>query len=92
MHNVSLIQVNYKFGNNVFLPYSVGLIRAYCESIPVIVDNFNFLNFVYMREDPADVARRLDSPQIAGISCYMWNWEWSKKLAEEIKRTIPIAW
>ena len=46
MHNVALVQVNYKFGNNVFLPHSVGLIRAYCESIPEISDNFKFLDFV----------------------------------------------
>ena len=89
MHNVALVQVNYKFGNNVFLPHSAGLIRAYCESIPEIADNFDFLNFVYLREDPAEVAQRLDSPKIAGISCYMWNWEWSKTLAKEIKTLHP---
>lgn len=38
MHNVALVQVNYKFGNNVFLPHSVGLLRAYCENILEIVD------------------------------------------------------
>jgi putative methyltransferase len=89
MHNVALVQVNYKFGNNVFLPYSAGLIRAYCESIPEIADNFNFLDFVYLRDDPTEVAQRLDSPGIAGISCYMWNWEWSKALAKEIKALHP---
>ena len=38
MYNVALVQVNYKFGNNVFLPYSVGLLRAYYEGILDIVD------------------------------------------------------
>ena len=89
MHNVALVQVNYKFGNNVFLPHSVGLIRAYCESIPEISDNFNFLDFVYLREDPVEVARRLDDPEVVGISCYMWNWEWSKTLAEQVKEFHP---
>jgi len=89
MRNVALAQVNYKFGNNVFLPHSVGLIRAYCETIPEIVDNFNFLDFVYLREDPSQVAQQLDSPNIIGISCYMWNWEWSKSLAKNIKALHP---
>ncbi|MQF67521.1 hypothetical protein FIM07_03665 [SAR202 cluster bacterium AD-802-F09_MRT_200m] len=89
MHNVALAQVNYQFGNNVFLPHSVGLIRAYCETIPEIVGNINFLDFVYLREDPARVAQRLDSPRIIGISCYIWNWEWSKELAKTIKALHP---
>ena len=89
MHNVALVQVNYKFGNNVFLPHSVGLIRAYCESIPEISDNFKFLDFVYLRQNPDEVARQLDAPEIIGISCYMWNWEWSKALAEKVKCYHP---
>ena len=75
MQNVVLVQVNYRFGNNVFLPHSAGLIRAYCESIPEIAENFEFLDFVYLREDPTEVAKRLDTPKIVGVSCYMWNWE-----------------
>jgi putative methyltransferase len=89
MQNVALVQVNYRFGNNVFLPHSAGLIRAYCESIPEIADNFKFLDFVYLREDPTEIAQRLDAPKIVGISCYMWNWEWSKKLAEQVKTFHP---
>jgi len=89
MKNVALVQVNYKFGNNVFLPHSVGLIRAYCETIPEIVDNFNFLDFVYLRDDPVLLAQNLDAPKIIGISCYMWNWEWSKTLAKQIKALHP---
>jgi len=89
VHNVALVQVNYRFGNNVFLPHSAGLIRAYCESIPEIADNFQFLDFVYLREDPTEVAQRLETPEVIGISCYMWNWEWSKKLAEQVKKFHP---
>ena len=89
MRNVALVQVNYQFGNNVFLPHSVGLIRAYCETIPEISDNFNFLDFVYLRGNPSQVAQQLDSPNVIGVSCYLWNWEWSKALAKNIKARHP---
>jgi putative methyltransferase len=73
----------------VFLPHSAGLIRAYCESIPEIAENFKFLDFIYLREDPSEVAQRLEDPKVVGISCYMWNWEWSKRLAEQLKIFHP---
>ena len=88
-NNVCLVQVNYQYGNNVFLPHSVGLVQAYCKTIPEIEHNFEFLDFVYLRDDPDTVARDLDSPKIVGISCYLWNWEWSKALAKSIKTHHP---
>lgn len=88
-HNVALVQVNHKFGNNVFLPHSVGLIKAYCETLRDIADNFNFLDFVYLRKDPILVAQNLDDPRIIGISCYLWNWEWSKLLAKSVRELYP---
>ena len=88
-YNVALVQVNYQYGNNVFLPHSVGLVQAYCQTVPEIQDNFNFLDFIYLREDPDSVAQRLESPNIVGISCYLWNWEWSKALAKSVKAHYP---
>lgn len=88
-HNVYLAQVNNQFGNNVFLPYSVGLIQAYCQTIAPIADNFDFQGFIYLRGDPDAAARRMERPAVAGISCYVWNWEWSKALAQGIKKHHP---
>ncbi|MBC8281274.1 MAG: radical SAM protein [Chloroflexi bacterium] len=88
-NNVCLVQVNYQYGNNVFLPHSVGLVQAYCQTIPQIQENFKFLDFVYLREDPDVVAKNLDNPKIIGISCYLWNWEWSKALAQRVKVHHP---
>lgn len=88
-HNVALVQVNHKFGNNVFLPHSVGLIKAYCQTIDEITTQFNFLDFVYLRNDPVQTAQNLDAPRIVGISCYLWNWEWSKLLAKSVRERHP---
>jgi radical SAM superfamily enzyme YgiQ (UPF0313 family) len=88
-NNVYLAQVNNTYGNNVYLPYSVGLLQAYCQTIKEINDSFSFKDFIYLRDDPDTVTRRLDHPKIFGISCYIWNWEWSKALARSIKGYHP---
>lgn len=86
---VYLCQVNYQFGNNVFLPYSVGLIRAYCTSIPEVNVNYEFKPFIFLREEPGKLAARLEDPSVVGISCYVWNWEWSKSFAKAVKNLFP---
>lgn len=88
-HNIYLCQVNNRYGDNVFLPHSVGMLQAYCLTIKEIAAHFEFKGFVYLREDPARVAARLENPKIIGISCYIWNWEYSKLLAQSIKARHP---
>ena len=79
MRNVYLSQVNYAYGNNVYLPYSVGMLQAYCQTIPDIRKNFAFKELLYLREDVDEVLDRVDEPAIFGLSCYIWNWEYQKK-------------
>ncbi|MBI3631992.1 MAG: radical SAM protein [Candidatus Vogelbacteria bacterium] len=87
--NVLLVQVNYQYGNNVFVPYSVGSIQAYAENIPEIENNFKFQEPVFLREDPLEVIKKTSEPMVVGFSCYLWNWEYNKILAEAIKTTFP---
>lgn len=86
---VYLCQVNYQFGNNVFLPYSAGLLKAYCRNIPEINDNYEFKPFIFLREEPAKLAGSLEDPNVLGISCYVWNWQWSKSFAKAVKDRFP---
>ena len=72
----------------MFLPYSVGLIQAYCQTNPVINENFDFGELIYLRSDP-ETAQNMENPAVVGISCYIWNWEWSKELAWAVKQRHP---
>ncbi|MET7569323.1 radical SAM protein [Streptomyces sp. NPDC005492] len=88
-HNVYLAQVNNRFGDQAFLPYSVGVIQAHCQRQPEIAENFRFQEFIFLRENVDHVARRFRDPRVLGISCYIWNWEYSRALARAVRSAHP---
>ena len=90
-HNIYLIQPNFRYGNNVFVPYSVGTIQAYAMSIPEVRENFTFNEPIFLREDFKRVVRKMISPSIVGFSCYLWNWEYNKLLAQYVRVAYPNA-
>jgi len=88
-HNVLLSQVNYRYGDNVFVPYSIGTIQAYSETIPGIKENFQFQEMIFLREDPTEIVMNTQELSVAGFSCYLWNWEYNNALAKLIKAKFP---
>ncbi|MFD6530882.1 B12-binding domain-containing radical SAM protein [Streptomyces sp. NPDC060184] len=87
--NVYLAQVNNNFGDMAFLPYSVGMLQAYCMTQPDITEAFNFMPFVFLRENVQRVARQMDHPDVIGLSCYIWNWEYNRELARAVREMYP---
>src|SRR3990167_247132 len=87
--NVYLVQPNYQYGQNVFLPYSVGLLQAYAEAIPAIKEAYDFKELFFLREPINDVLARLDNPKVFGLSCYIWNWHYNNSLAYAVKELWP---
>ncbi len=88
-HPVLLAQVNYHYGDNVFVPYSVGSLQAYAETFSEIREYFNFLRPLFLRHSPSDVLSTLERPAIACLSSYLWNWEYNKTLAQAIRTAFP---
>ena len=72
-HNVFLAQVNYRYGDNVFIPYSVATLQAYAQTDSEIRNNFEFQPALFLREDTNQVARNMEWPAILGLSCCLWN-------------------
>lgn len=73
------------------MPFSIGLLAAYCKSIRKISENFDFKEFIYLRDDPEKLAKGLGNPAVVGISCYSWNWEWSKAFARNVRNCHPTC-
>ena len=86
MKRVQLVQLNNSYGNQVYLPYSIGILTSYAMKIKKIRENFLFQDFIFLRESVEKMMARVGSADILGISCYVWNWELSVKLAEAVKK------
>jgi putative methyltransferase len=86
---VYLIQCNNRYGDNVYLPYSVGLCWAYAATFPIVQEHYELAGFVYIKEDVRLAALKLRDPDLVAIACYIWNWQWSLAFASEVKRRWP---
>ncbi len=87
--NLYLAQVNYQYGTNTFLPYSVGRLWAYAKEQPGIADAYSLRELIFLREPVRDVVARMDTPDVVGVSCYIWNWAWALAFAEAVKVSCP---
>lgn len=89
MKRVYLAQVNNAYGENQYMPYSVGLIWAYARTIPGVLDSWALGGFQYRKEPIEAAVAKLVDPDLVAISCYIWNWRWSLAYAAEVKRVWP---
>jgi len=87
--NLYLFQFSFLYGNEIYLPYSVGALWAYARTFPEINKHIVKKNFVILREQPTDIVERLDNPGIAAFSTYVWNFEMSVAVARLIKEHYP---
>ena len=89
--NVWLSQVNYRYGNSLFLPYSAGCLWAYSMAQPTLRENYRVGGWVVEREPLEDVLSRMDDapPDVLAVSCYIWNWNYSNALASAVRARYP---
>lgn len=88
-HTVQLVQFNNKYGSQVYLPYSIGVLSSYVEADNELLKKFEFKEFIFIIEKLPKLVKQVGEVDILGISCYNWNWELSLKLAEEVKKVNP---
>ncbi|MBQ6066627.1 MAG: cobalamin-dependent protein [Clostridia bacterium] len=62
---------------------------AYALAQQSIRDSYTFENIIFRREDTEALAEKLDSPAVVAFSCYLWNFEFNKALAEKLKEKYP---
>src|SRR2546423_1017978 len=61
-------QFGFRYGNEVYLPYSVGALWAYARTLPEIDERYENAGFVFLRDDPDRIVTALDRPQVAAYS------------------------
>lgn len=89
MKNIYMVQPNSIYGNSVYFPYAAGSLIAYIFKDETIQKNYTFKKFIYKKDDISSVLNTLNNPFVIGFSCYVWNYEYNKALAQAIKAIYP---
>jgi radical SAM superfamily enzyme YgiQ (UPF0313 family) len=87
--NIQLCQLNNSYGNQVYIPYAVGILQVEAKKRLIIKENVNFSELLYKREKPESILARIKIPDVLGLSCYIWNWRISLELARQFKKINP---
>lgn len=82
---VGQVQIGDNFGNQYYLPYSIGILQAYAQSKLKEPESFEFLLPVYKRGDLNEIVNRLKQCPIVVFSTYLWNFQFSLEIARQIK-------
>ncbi len=88
---IRLIQVNFTYGPNAYLPYSVGLLQAAVQKEPALASYADFDALQFMRDSIQESAEKARGADIIGLSAYIWNWQYVKALATRIKEISPSS-
>ena len=72
-----------------YLPIVSGLLRAFAETDATIIDNYQFMDFFYYRDDIDKILFQYDDPAIACFSVSMWNEQFNLRVARAVKERFP---
>ena len=94
--NIYLVQVDIlrklpTGGSTAYLPYSAGTLWAYAKQTPAINERYDLREILFIREAVSAAAARIQAPFLVGFSCYCWNTEYNKALAQAVKRAFPAC-
>lgn len=90
--NIYLVQVGDGFSahsKSAYLPYAAGVIAAQAWSNPKVNAEFSLKRIIFLRETPEELIETLDEPFLVGFSCYLWNFEYNKAVARQVKGKYP---
>ena len=83
------MQLNTSYGNQVYLPYSIGILKAVVGNDEKLSLNYSFNDFLFIREPARKIAERIGTIDVLDISVYVWNWLLSRQLAIAVRKNNP---
>jgi radical SAM superfamily enzyme YgiQ (UPF0313 family) len=91
MKNLYLVQMSLSLPGSKFrhIPYSVGLLWSYASQFTRITDNYDLKGILFNKEPTQSAVQKIEDPDVIGVSIYTWNYNYSIKLIEEVKRQYP---
>ena len=77
------------YGNEAWVPISIGLIAAHARANVKFDKHFEVMELQYERMDPEQIVARYKNPSILGFSAYIWNMNLSLAVARLAKKIFP---
>ena len=87
--NLYLFELSDIFANQVYLPYSSGVVWSYSKNKQIIRDNYDLKDWFYYRQDIGNILSKIDEPDVLAFSCFMWNWNLNCDIAKAVKNKYP---
>ena len=88
-NNLYLFELSDIFANQVYLPYSSGVVWSYCKAQPEVQENYILKNWFYYRQELSEILSQIEDPHVVAFSCFMWNWNLNCEIAEYVKEHYP---
>jgi radical SAM superfamily enzyme YgiQ (UPF0313 family) len=89
MNNIYLIQVVDSYGPNKFLPLAIGYQWLAAHAHQDIKDSWNLADVLIEKKNISTYVSSMIEPKVVAMSCYVWNWNYNQRLAQEIKKKFP---
>ena len=89
MKNIYLFELSDVFADQVYLPYSSGVVWSYVKNIKEIKENYILKDWFFAREEAEDIIAKIKNPDLLLFSCFMWNWNLNCQIAQTIKEKYP---
>ena len=90
MLNLYLVQTVDKYGPNSFLPLAISYQWMFAQADEEVRKNWAVKDVLIEKIVPDQYVKQMQhKPDLVAMSCYVWNWEYNKTLAREIKRVYP---
>ncbi|MBQ8575884.1 MAG: cobalamin-dependent protein [Clostridia bacterium] len=86
---IYLVQANYTYSGSAHLPYAVGMLQAFSMKDERVMSVFSFEQIIFERKEPEVIMNDITDPSVIGFSCYVWNYEYNKKIASMVKEKYP---
>ena len=90
---ISLVQPNFQQGpkefNAHYLPYSVGVLWSYVQTSPVVKENYELDQIIWLRDNIEGTLETLKQSDIVAFSTYVWNKNYNYALAKKLKEFNP---
>jgi len=87
--NVYMIQISAEYVGSVYLPYAIGSIAACAWENKTVKQNYCLKPFIFRRDDISVLVNSFENPYIVAFSGYLWNFEFNKEFARNLKEKYP---